>query len=58
MKTQMDLLTKYLLGGELEKVKVVDAANRHDKADYGFEEEARFLSNQGGFQTYNFENQV
>lgn len=55
--TQMDLLTKRVLGRGLEKVKAIDASNRYDKSEFDFEEKDKFLNNQGGFKTYNSGNQ-
>jgi hypothetical protein len=46
MKTQMDLLTKHLLG-KTEKVKSIASKGR-DESDS--EEEANYLNNQGGFR--------
>lgn len=45
MKTQMDLLTKYLLFGKTKKVK--DAGSQ-SRADSDSKEEANYLNNQGG----------
>ncbi|PHT45387.1 hypothetical protein CQW23_14545 [Capsicum baccatum] len=47
MKTQMDLLTKHLLSGKTEKVKVVASKEREESDS---EEEANYLNNQGGFR--------
>ncbi|PHT28408.1 Zinc finger A20 and AN1 domain-containing stress-associated protein 8 [Capsicum baccatum] len=47
IKTQMDLLTKHLLSGKTEKVKVVVSQAR---GEYDSEEEANYLNNQGGFR--------
>ena len=57
MKTQIDLITKSLLNGGLEKVKVVDTAGRYEEPELDFEEEAKFLNNQGGYRNYNSGNQ-
>ncbi|PHT49908.1 hypothetical protein CQW23_09655 [Capsicum baccatum] len=47
MKMQMDLLTKHLLSGKIEKVKAVVSQGRDD---FDSEEEANYLNNQEGFR--------
>lgn len=52
IKTQMDLLTKYLLAGGAKKVKAVGATSRQEDLDFIYDEEAKYLNNQRGFWTY------
>ena len=47
MKTQMDLLTKHLLVGGVDKVKTVGSKGRAYKSD--LEKEANYMNNQGVF---------
>lgn len=56
MQTQIDLLTKRLFGGRLEKVKAMNTFARYDEPRFNFHEDAKFMNNQGGFQTYNSRN--
>lgn len=57
MWNQIDLLTKRLLGGGLEKVKTMDTFPRYDDPGFDYDEKANFLSSQGCYQTYNSDNQ-
>lgn len=49
MNTQIDLLTKCLLSGELEKVKTIDNANLYNNHAFELHKDAKFLNNQEGF---------
>lgn len=53
IKTQIGLLTKYLLSKGFEKVKAIDNANLYDDHAHGLHEVAKFVNNQRGFWTYN-----
>lgn len=57
MRIQIDLLTKRILSGGLEKVKVMDTMARYDELSFDYDEEANVLGIQGGYQTYNSGNQ-
>lgn len=43
MQTQIDLLTKRLVGGVLEKVKVMDTSTKNDKLEIDFNKKAMFF---------------
>ncbi|MDV3202316.1 MAG: hypothetical protein Q8887_02660 [Candidatus Phytoplasma australasiaticum] len=47
IRKQINLLTKRLLGGGLEKVKAMDTLPGYDELDFDFDEEGKFLSSQG-----------
>lgn len=55
MKTQIDLLTRLLLAGGLEKVKAVSSHSRATESDY--EEEANYLNHQKSFRANSQGNQ-